>query len=168
MVCHSLLQWTTFCQNSPLWLFHLGWPYMTWLIASLSYTSPLSMYSQSYGFSSSHVEMWELDHRKRLSACQRTDAFKLGCWRRLLRDTWTTRISSQSILKEINPEYSLEELMLKLKLQYFVTWCNESTHWKRPWCWVRLKAKGEGGSRDWDGWMASPTQWTWVWANSWR
>ena len=51
--------------------------------------------------------------------CQRTDAFELWCWRRLLRVPWTTRRSNQSILKEFNPEYSLEGLMLKLKLQYF-------------------------------------------------
>ena len=46
------------------------------------------------------------------------------------------------------------------------TWCKELTHWKRPWCWERLKAGGEGNNRGWDGWMASPTQWTWVWVNS--
>ena len=46
------------------------------------------------------------------------------------------------------------------------TWCEELTHWKRPWCWEILKAGGEGDNREWDGWMASPTQWTWVWASS--
>ena len=46
------------------------------------------------------------------------------------------------------------------------TWCEELTHWKRPWCWERLKAVGEGDDRGWDGWMASPTQWTWIWASS--
>ena len=46
------------------------------------------------------------------------------------------------------------------------TWCEELTHWKRPWCWERLKAGGEGDDRGWDAWMASPTQWTWVWVNS--
>ena len=46
------------------------------------------------------------------------------------------------------------------------TWFKELTHWKRPWCWARLKAEGEGDDSTWDGWMASPTQWTWVWANS--
>ena len=61
--------------------------------------------------------------------CQRIDPFELWCWRTLLRVTWTAR-SKQSILKEINPEYSLEGLMLKLKLQYFG--CEELTHWKRP------------------------------------
>ena len=46
------------------------------------------------------------------------------------------------------------------------TWCEELSHWKRPWCWERLKVGGEGDDRGWDGWMASPTQWTWVWVNS--
>ena len=70
--------------------------------------------SQSYGFSSSHVWMWELDYKER-----RIDAFKLWYWRILLRVLWTERRFSQFILKEISPEYSLEGLMLKLKLQYF-------------------------------------------------
>ena len=58
--------------------------------------------------------------------------------------------------------------MLKLKLQYFGHWWEELTHWIRPWCWERLTAGGEGGSKGWDGWMASPTQWTWIWPNSGR
>ena len=100
---------------------------------------------------------------------RRIDAFELWCWRRLLRVPWTARRSNQSILKEISPEYSLEGLMLKLKLQYFGHWCEEMTHLKRPWCWERLKVGGDGDDRGWDGWMASPTQWTWVWvsAGSW-
>ena len=81
-------------------------------------------------------------------------------------DPWTAKRSNQSILKEISLEYSLEGLMLKLKLQYLATSCEEMTHWKRPWCWERLKAGGEGDDRGWDGWMASPTQWTWVWVGS--
>ena len=95
---------------------------------------------------------------------QRIDAFELWCWRRLLRVPWTARRSNQSILKEISPEYSLEGLMLKL--QYFGPWCKEPTHWKKPWCWERLKARGKGDGKGWDGWMASPTQWTGIWANS--
>ena len=75
-------------------------------------------------------------------------------------DPWTSRRSNQSILREINPEYSLEGLMLKLKLQY-------SGHWNRPWCWERLRTR-KGDDRGWDGWMASPTEWTWVWASSGR
>ena len=97
--------------------------------------------------------------------CRRIDAFQLWCWRRLLRVPWTTWRSNQSILKEISPEYSLEGLMLKLKLQYLATWCEELTYLKRPWCWERLKA-GKGDDKWWDGWMASPTQWTWVWVDS--
>ena len=96
----------------------------------------------------------------------RIDAFELWCWRRLLRVPWTARRSNQSILKEISPEYSLEGLMLNLKLQYFGHLKRELTHLKRPWCWERLKAGGEGGNRRWDGWMASLTQWTWVWVTS--
>ena len=90
----------------------------------------------------------------------RIDAFELWCWRRLLRVLWTAMRSNQSILKEISPEYSLEGLMLKLKLQYFGHLCEELTHWKRPWCWERLRAGGEGDDRRWDGWTASPTRWT--------
>ena len=71
--------------------------------------------SQSYGFSSSHVWMLELDHK---AECRRIDYFELWCCRRLLRVPWTARRPNQSILKEINPEYSLEGLMLNLKLQY--------------------------------------------------
>ena len=62
---------------------------------------------------------------------QRIDAFELWCWRRLLRVPWTARRSNQSILKEISPGISLEGMMLKLKLQYLATSCEEMTHWKR-------------------------------------
>ena len=86
--------------------------------------------------------------------------FELWYWRRLLRIPRTARRSNQSILKEIGPEYSLEGLVLKLKFQYFGHLCEELTHWKRPWCWERLKVGGEGDDRGWDGWMASLTWWT--------
>jgi len=99
-------------------------------------------------------ESWTIKKAER----RRTDAFELWCWRRLLRVPWTARRSNQSILREISPEYSLEGLMLKLKLQYFGTWCEELTHWKRPWYWERLRVGGEGNDRGWDGWVASPTQ----------
>ena len=98
--------------------------------------------------------------------CQRIYAFELLCWRRLLRVPWTARRSNQSILKEINPEYSLEDWCWSWNSKTLATWCEELTHWKRPWCWERLKAGGEGDDRDWDGWMASLTWWTWVWASS--
>ena len=97
---------------------------------------------------------------------QRIDAFELWSWRRFLRVPWTVGRSNQSFLKEISPEYSLEGFMLKLKLQYsgHLMWRTDSL--KRPWCWERLKAWGEGDDRGWDGRMASPTQWTWIWVNS--
>ena len=108
--------------------------------------------------------MWKLDYKE-------SWVLKNGCfWTVVLEKTlgvpWTARRSNQSILKEINPEYSLEELILKLNLQYLATWCKEPTYWKRPWCWATLKAGGEGDDRGWDCWMASPTQWTWVWVGS--
>ena len=87
--------------------------------------------------------------------CQRIEVFELWCWRRLLRVSWTVGRSNQSILKKISPEYSLEGLMLKLNT--LATWWEELTHLKRPWCWERLKAGGEGDDRGWDGCMASPT-----------
>ena len=96
---------------------------------------------------------------------RRIDAFELWCWRRLLRVPWTARTSNQSILQEISPGCSLEEMMLKLKLQYLGHLMWRLTHWKRPWCWEGLGSGGEGDNRGWDGWMASPTRWAWVWVN---
>ena len=99
-----------------------------------------SLYSQSYNFSSSHVCMWSWTIRK--AECQRNDAFKLWCWRRLLRVPWTARRSNQSILKEINSEYSLERLLLKV--QYFGYLMQRANSLEKTWCWERLKAGGEG------------------------
>jgi len=118
-------------------------------------------------------ESWTIRKAER----QRIDGFTLwSLW--CLRVPWTARRSNQSILKEISPEYSLEGLMLKLiyfghrcwswSSSTLATLCKELTHWKRPWCWERLKVGGEGDDRGWDGWMASLTRWTWVWANSGR
>ena len=97
---------------------------------------------------------------------RRIGAFELWCWRRLLRVPWTARRSNQSILKEISPGCSLERLMLRLKLQYFGYLMRRADSLEKPWCWERLRAGEEGDDRGWDGWMASPTQWTWVWINS--
>ena len=108
--------------------------------------------------------MWELD-------CEESWALKNWFfWTVLLEKTlrvpWTARRSNQSILKKISHKYSLEGLMLKLKLLYFghLMWRADSL--KRPWCWERMKARGERDDRGWDDWMASPTQWTWIWVNS--
>ena len=107
---------------------------------------------------------------------------RFGLWRKLSteelmllncgvgEDSWeslkTAWRPNQSILKEISSEYSLEGLMLKLKLQYFGHLMQKLTHWNRPRCWERLKAERVGGDRKWDGWMTSPTQWIWFSVNS--
>ena len=96
----------------------------------------------------------------------RIDAFELWCWRSLLRVPWTARRSNQSILKGVSPGYSLEGLMLKLKLQYFGYLMRRTVSLEKTLIWERLKVGGEGDDRRWDGWMASPTQWKRVWVNS--
>ena len=94
----------------------------------------------------------------------RIDAFELWCWRRLLRVPWTARRSNQSIF------HHWKDWCWSWNSNTLATSCKELTHGKRPWCWERLKVGGEGDDRGWDGWMASLTQWTWVWVNSgsWR
>ena len=97
----------------------------------------------------------------------RIDAFELWCWRRLLRVPWTARRSNQSILKEISPEYSLEGLMLKLKLQYFGLLMRRNDLLEKTLMLGKIEGLGgEGDDRGWDGWVASPTRWIWVWAGS--
>ena len=96
---------------------------------------------------------------------RRIDAFELWCWRRLLRLPWTARISSQSILREINPGISLEGMILKLKLQYFGHLRRIMTHWKRLWFWEGLRAVGEGVTEDemagWHHWLdGHESEWT--------
>ena len=96
---------------------------------------------------------------------QRTDAFGLWCWRRLLRVPWTTRRSNQSILKEILCVH-WKDWCWGWNSNTLATSCKELTHWKRPWCWEGLGAGREGDNRGWDGWMASLTRCTWIWVNS--
>ena len=107
-------------------------------------------------------ESWTIKKAER----QRIDAFELWCWRTLLRVPWTARRSNQSILKEISSGCLLEGLMLKLKLQYFGHLMWRADSFEKTLYWERLKMGGEGDDRGLDGWMASPTQWTWVWVNS--
>ena len=97
---------------------------------------------------------------------QRIDAFEVWCWRRLLRVPWTARRSNQSILKEINPEYSLEWLMLKLKL--WPPYVKGQLIRKHPDSGKDWRQKEKGTTEGWDTWMASLTGWTWVWASSGR
>ena len=106
-------------------------------------------------------ESWNI----KKTECQRIDIFELWCWR-LLRVSWTARRSNKSILKEISPEYSLEGLILKLKLQYFGHLMGRTDSFEKTLMLGKIEGWGEVDDRGWDGWMASPTQWTWVWASS--
>ena len=126
VVCHSLLQWTTFCQTSPPWPVHLGWPHMAWLSfieldkAVVNITLPTKVHlvkAMVFPVVVYECESWTIKKAER----RRIDAFELWCWRRLLRVPWTARRSNQSILKEISPGGSLEGLMLKLKLNTLAT-----------------------------------------------
>ena len=97
---------------------------------------------------------------------QRTDAFELWCWRRL-----KSSLDCKEI-KPVNPKGNQSWIFIGRTdaevetPNTLATWCEELTHWKRPWYWERLKAGREGDDRGCDGWMASSTQWTWVWASS--
>ena len=94
---------------------------------------------------------------------KKTDAFELWCWSRLLRVPWTARRSNQFILKRSVLNVHWKDGCWTWNSNTLATWCKELIHLKIYWCWERLKAGGEGDSRGWDGWMASLTQWTWVW-----
>ena len=97
---------------------------------------------------------------------QRVDAFELSCWRRLLRVPWTARSSNQSILKEISPKYSLEGLMLKLKLRYFGHLMGRTDSQEKTLMLGKIEGRRRRDYRGWDGWMASSTQWACVWTHS--
>ena len=118
--------------------------------------------SQSYGLSSSHVWMWELDYKE--SWMPKNWCF----WTVLLEKSLDSPLDSKEI-KPVNTKGNPKALNILWKYwcwswssNTLAPWCEELTHWKRSWCWERLKAEGEGDDRGWDGWMASPTQWTWV------
>ena len=118
-------------------------------------------YSQSYGFSSSHVQIWELDHKE-------SWAPKNWCLAVVLEKTLESPLDCKGI-KPVNPKGNQLWIFIggtdwSWSSSSLATQWEEPTHWKRPWCWERLRTGGEGGDREWDGWMASPTQWTWVWA----
>ena len=100
-------------------------------------------------------ECWTIKKAER----RRIDAFELWCWRRLLRVPWTVR-RWRSVLS-----VHWKDWCWSWNSNTLATWCKELIHLKRPWCWERLRAGGEGNDRGWDGWMALPTQWTWVWVD---
>ena len=95
----------------------------------------------------------------------RIDAFELWCWRRLLRVPWAARRSNQSILKKSTLNIHWKDWCWSWISNSLATWCKELTHWKRPWRWERLKVGAEGDDRRRNGWMASLTEWTWVWVS---
>ena len=102
--------------------------------------------------------------KKKKAQCQRIDSFKLWCWRRLLRVPWTARISNQSILQEISPEYSLEGLMLKLQYFGHLMWTADSL--EKTLMLGKTESRRRRGWQRMRGWMASLMQWAWTWANS--
>ena len=107
-------------------------------------------------------ESWTIKKAERW----RINAFELWCWRRLSRVPWTARRSNLSILKEIGPEYSLEGLMLKLKLQYFGHLLGRADSFEKTLMLGKIEDGRREDNRGWDGWMAWRTRWTWVWVNS--
>ena len=136
-------------------------------IKSRDITLPTGLSSQDYGFSSRHVWMWELDHK---------EGWALNNWwvqTVVLEKTLESPLDIKEI-KLVSPKGNQSWISIgstDAEAEVPICWpldCEEPTHWKRPWCGERLRARGEGGNRGWDGWMAPPTQWTWVWANSGR
>ena len=120
--------------------------------------------NQSYVFSSSNVWMWELDYKEHWA--MKDWCFWTVMLEKTLENTSNARRSNQSILKEISPEYSLEGLMLKLKLQYLghPMWRTDSL--EKTLMLGKIEGRRRRRRQGWDGWMASLTQWTWVWASS--
>ena len=110
----------------------------------------------------SGCESWTI----KKAECQRINAFKRCCWKRLLRVPWTARSSNQSILKEISPKYSLEGLMLKLKLRYFGHLMGRTDSQEKTLMLGKIEGRRRRDYRGWDGWMASSTEWIWVWVGS--
>ena len=110
-----------------------------------------------YGF-----ESWTIKKAEH----QRIGSFELQCWRRLLRVPWTARRSNQSILKKSVLNIHWKDWCCSWSFNILAIWYEELTHWKRPWSWERLKARGEGDYREWDVWIVSPIQQKWVWASS--
>ena len=115
-------------------------------------------------FSSSHVWMWELDYKEGWAP------ENLCFWTMVLGKTLESPLDCKEI-QPVHPKGDQSWVFIgrtdaEAETNTLATWCEELTHWKRPWCWEGLGAGGEGDERGWDGWMASPTRWAWVWVNS--
>ena len=119
-------------------------------------------YSQCYGFSSSHVWMWELGYKE-------VWVLKNWCCQTVVLEETLEILLDCKKMKPINPKGIFTgRTDGDVRSNTLATWCKETILWKRPWCWEILRARGEGSDRGWGCWMVSPTQWTWVWANSGR
>ena len=129
------------------------------------YLANKGLSSQGYGFSSGHVWIWELD-------CEESWVPKNWCfWAVVLEKTLERSLDCKEI-QPVHPKGAQSWVFIgrtdgEAEIpSTLVIWCEELTPWKRPWCWARFKAEGEGDHRGWGGWMASLTEWTWVWASS--
>ena len=96
----------------------------------------------------------------------RIDAFELWCWRRLWESLGLQGDPTSPSWRKSVLNIHWKDWCWSWNSNNLATWSKEVTHWKRPWCWKRLKVGGEGDDREWDDWMASPTRWTGVWVNS--
>ena len=121
--------------------------------------------SQGYGFSSSHVWMWELNYKESWTP-------KNWCfWRVVLEKTLEGPLYCKEI-QAVHPKGDQSQVLIwkdwcwSWNSNTLATWCEDLTHLKHLWCWERLRAGEKGDNKGWDGWMASPTRWTWVWVNS--
>ena len=113
----------------------------------------------------SHWIVSSLDYKE--SWVQKNWCFWTVVLKKTLESPLDCKEIQPSILKDISPGVHWKDWCWSWNSNILATWCEELTHWKILWCWERLKAGGEGDDREWDGWMASATRWTWVWVNSW-
>ena len=106
-------------------------------------------------------ESWTL----KKAECWRIDAFELRCWRKTSERSLDSKVKPVNLRRKLTLNTRWKDWCWSWNSRTLVIWCEQLTHWKSPWFWERLRAEGEEGIRGWDGWMASPMQWTWTWKN---
>ena len=148
--CHSLLHWTNL---DSIFIKKQRHYFVKKVCLVKAMVFPVVMYG---------CESWTI----KKAECGRIDAFELWCWRRLLRAPWTARRYNQSILKRSLLAVHWKDWYWGWNSNTLAIWCEELTHLKRPWCWGKLRAGGEGDNKRWNGWMALLTQLTWGWGLS--
>ena len=122
------------------------------------YSANKGPYSQGCGLPSGHVRLWKLDHKEGWVP-------KNWCLRTVVLEKTLEGPLGRNEIKPVNLKGNQPWILTGRTDAILVTWCEEQTHWKSPWCWERLRAEAETGVRGWDGWMASLMPWTWTWAN---